>query len=83
MRDAISIPAAIVLGGSALVGGVALGIAAIEHVRASARGERMRPASGLSGPVDYLILAGAIFASVVSVPAAYEEWSTALRELSP
>lgn len=83
MRNDISIPAAIVLGGSALVGGVAIGVAAIEHVRASKRGERMMPGTGLHGPVDYLILAGAIFATLVSVPAAYDEWSAALREIAP
>lgn len=83
MKDAISIPAAIVLGGSALVGGVAIGVAAIEHVRASLRGERMKPAAGLQGFGDYVILAGAIFATAASVPAAIDEWSDAFREMAP
>lgn len=81
MKDAISLPAALVFGASALVGGVAIGVAAIDHVRASKRGERMAPASGLHGPVDYLVLAGAIFATLASVPAAYDEWVSVMREL--
>jgi len=83
MKDVVPLPAALVFGASALVGGVAIGIAAIDHVRASKRGERMIAAPGLHGPVDYLILAGAIFATVISLPAAYEEWSGVVREMAP
>lgn len=82
MKGEIPIPTAMVFGAAALVGGVSIGIAAIDHVRASKRGERMMPATGLQGPVDYMILAGAIFATAVSAPAAYDEWSAALKELA-
>jgi hypothetical protein len=83
MKREVSLPAALVFGISALVGGVSIGVAIVDHVRASKRGERMPPATGLKGPVDYAILAGAIFASAISVPAALEEWQETLSEVIP
>lgn len=78
--SAVSVPAALVFGASALVGGASIGIAVLDHVRATQAGERMQKV-GLQGARDYFVLAGAIFATVLSVPSAISYWTEAFEEL--
>jgi len=80
MKGDIPVPAAIVLGASAVVGGVSIGIAMIDHYRSTQRGERM-PKVGLRGPVDYLLLTAAIAVTILGLPAAWEQWSNIFEEV--